>query len=113
MADELSQSGFDKTIESLKKDLVKSQKATSEKVGEAIGANSVALENMIEQTTRSLLLASQKSTDMLQQTMISQFMMSRQLLVQSEEENSNTLLGLLGNGSSRASENGGRRSCGN
>ncbi len=96
MADELSQSGFDKTIESLKKDLVKAQKATSEKVEGAIIASSVPLENMIEQTTRSLIAASQKSTEMLQQTMISQFMMNRQIQVQSEEENSDTLLGLLG-----------------
>jgi len=96
MADELSQSGFDKTIESLKKDLVKAQKATSEKVEGAIVASSVPLENMIEQTTRSLLFASQKSTEMLQQTLISQFMMSRQLLAQSDEKASDTLTGLLG-----------------
>ena len=96
MADELSQSGFDKTIESLKKDLVKAQKATTEKVEGAIVASSVPLENMIEQTTRSLLFASQKSTEMLQKTLISQFMMSRQLQSITEEEISDTLTGLLG-----------------
>ncbi len=96
MADELSQSGFDKTIESLKKDLVKAQKTTTSKVEGAIIASSVPLENMIEQTTRSLLFASQKSTEMLQKTLISQFMMSRQLQSITDDVVSDTLTGLLG-----------------
>lgn len=96
MADELSQSGFDKTIESLKNDLVKAQKSTNEKVGESVGTSSVLLENMMEQTTKSLMLATQRSTEMIQQTLISQFMMSRQLRAQSAEEASDTLTGLLG-----------------
>ena len=96
MADELSQSGFDKTIENLKKDLVKSQKASSEKVGEAIGANSVAIEDMIESTTKSMLFAARQSTEMLHQTLISQFTMSRQLQTQAEDLVADTLTGMLG-----------------
>ncbi len=96
MADELSQSGFDKTIESLKKDLVKAQKATTETVEGAIIASSVPLESMIEQTTRSLLFASRRSAEMLQQTLISQFTMSRQLQTQAEDLVADTLTGMLG-----------------
>ncbi len=103
MADELSQSGFDKTIESLKNDLVKAQKATSQKVGESVGASSVSLENMMEQTTKSLMFATQRSTEMLQQTLISQFMMSRQVRAQSDDEVSDTLTGLLGVATAAAS----------
>ena len=96
MADELSQSDFDKTIESLKEDLVKSSKETRESIGEAVGAASASFGNMLEQTTKSLMFASRRSTEMLQQTISAQFLVHRQLAFQQQDEAQETLTGLLG-----------------